>query len=148
MKQQIIIYLVLGLIAYLLITKGIGSIGRLIGFNNSQEDKEENQAIKQMTLSDAFKPTFWKEFPAIYLMPMSRAQTLARQVEQSWGYFNDDEAQIVDALRQASSQVQISQIAGAYSQLFKEDLLSTLKGGLSDSEMKQIWDILKVKRKY
>ncbi len=146
-------WIVLGIIAIVLLFVIKGTLKRIIpdiggafdtGIGSITEtNKEFEQAITSMT--ELFSPNFYKNFPSVELMPRSTAERLAKQIRDAWGIFNDDEAAISNALNQAQSQAQISQIADAYSRLYNQDLLTVLENGLSKSEINQLWNLLRIK---
>ncbi len=109
------------------------------------DDEEYKKTVSALLNSNMFSPDFYKQFNSIGLMPRSTAETWAKQIRDAWGIFNDDEDAIYDALNQAKSWAQVSQIAEAYSRLYQQDLLSTLEDGLSGSEISYMWNLLRRK---
>lgn len=141
-KSPLFLYAVGGLLIYLMFSKvfkGItGGMGSIIA------DREEDEKAR-VSLNEVLDPQFYKGVQAIDLLPRSTIETLAHQIEDAWGYFNDDEAEITDAFRSVGTLSQASQIGEAYSRLFGKDLYTDLLHKLSNSELTEIWDILKNK---
>lgn len=146
MDRQIIYYLVGGVV---LIVLGKTLLKKLPGLGGTPLDpdliEEQKEAAKDIVSSRMFDPLYWKEVPAAKLMPRSAAEMWAKKIKDAWGWFNDDEEQILNALNQAQSYAQVSQIADAYGRLYSKDLFTTFAKNLNRHEINLIWQLLKNK---
>lgn len=89
-----------------------------------------------------------KKYPkgtAFQLLKSVEADQLARNIENAWGIFNDDEEQVYAQFRAIRFQSQVSSIVDAYKKLYNADLQNTLKSNLSSSEFAVITNIISSK---
>lgn len=87
---------------------------------------------------------FWTKYPAKNLT-QSVAEELAERIDDAFGYFDDDEAEIEGVFRSLKYQTQVSQIAYYYNKEYKRDLHSDLIDTLSQDEMGAVYDIISSK---
>jgi len=112
-----------------------------IGLKDSREDKDTQKKLQQAETSNAFSPSYWRTVNA----PSWRTTTavdVARMIEDSWGFINDDEKQVVAAFRLLPSKSHVSQVASEYIRLFRVDLLADLKDRMSESELRPIMEYI------
>lgn len=89
-----------------------------------------------------------KKYPTgttFQLLKIVEADQLARNIENAWGTFNDDEEQVYAQFRAIRFQSQVSSIVDAYKKLYNADLQNTLKSNLSSSEFAVITNIISSK---
>lgn len=95
-----------------------------------------------MQNSGLFSPTKWQSIPPSYLLNTPTAKIKAKSIEDSFGFFNDDEEQIYAVFRSLTDKGQVSQIAYEYANLFNSDLLGDLFEYLGKNELYNIWIII------
>lgn len=78
----------------------------------------------------------------VIVMKESAAARIADLIEDAWGFWNDDEAQINSAFRSLRDKVQVSQVAKAYQQRFSINLIDQLRERLDNSELAEILTIV------
>jgi hypothetical protein len=81
----------------------------------------------------------------ITLLSVNGANFYAKQIKQAFGIVNDNEEQIYNVFRAIRFKSQVASIVTAYSNLYKADLLTTLKSRLSESELNEIINIIETK---
>lgn len=114
----------------------------LIAEPKTAAEKILDKAAKEIKDSNAIWSTdFWQQYPAKAYTD-SQAENLAKHIEDSFGFINDDEARIYGVFRQLKYQTNVSQVSHAYTKLFRRDLHSDLRDALNDSEMKEIYSII------
>lgn len=87
---------------------------------------------------------FWTKYPAKHLS-QDTAEELAERIDDSFGWLNDDEADIEGVFRALKYQTQVSQLAYYYNLEYKRDLHSDLRDYLSQDEMGAVYDIISSK---
>ena len=73
------------------------------------------------------------------------AQNHAKTIQSAWGTWywpNDDENRIYGVFRALQNQAQVSQVADAYYQLTKVNLMDELRSRLDGQELKQVLSII------
>lgn len=134
-------YVVIGITLYLFFRK-TGLIQSQSERKESEKEKKEAQQIEALNI---WSTKTWATVPPTKLLTDKQAENLATHIRQSFGFFNDDEARIYGVFRSIVYQVQVSQIAYSYAKKYGRDLLSDLKDSLSNSEMGEIYKIIKSK---
>lgn len=138
----------------LLIVAGL-LVGGYLAFNKffgkSKEDKEAEKNLKEQEKKTniwagvaSLKATI-KSNQNIYLLTAKDAEIIAKKIEDAWSVWGDDEEAIYGVFRKLRYQTQVASIVDAYKRLFNEDLLTTLKEKLSDSELNEIINIISTK---
>lgn len=114
-----------------------------LGFKESKDDKEAEENIQNFKGWDPnyYLDTSKKGTKTTYIRSAD-AEKLAKDIQDSWGTFNDSEEQIYGVLRLLKNQVQLSQVAHKYWLLFKVDLARELKARLSDAEFYEVVKIV------
>jgi hypothetical protein len=79
------------------------------------------------------------------LLTVADSQILAKRINNAFGTFNDDEDAIFGVFRGIRYQSQVSSLVDAYRTAYKADLLTTLKGNLSDAELAELLNIVSIK---
>lgn len=120
-------------------------------FGKSKEDKEAEKDLKEQEKKNniwagvASLKTNVKPSQNIYLLTTSDANIIAKKINSAFGTFNDDEEAIYGVFRKLRYQTQVASIVDAYKTLFNQDLLTTLKSKLSDSEFYEVIRIIDTK---
>lgn len=120
-------------------------------FGKSKEDKEAEKKLEEQekknniwagaaSLQKTIKPN-----QTIKLLTYNDSVIKAQKINDAWGTFNDDEEAVYAAFRSLRYQTQVASIVDAYKKLFNQDLLTTLKSKLSDSEFNEIVKIIDTK---
>lgn len=76
----------------------------------------------------------------------SAASKFAQRIHSAWGAWyqgGDDEDKIYGVFRELKDKVQVAQVAAAYQQLYKENLIDKLHNKFTGSEVKKVLDIVK-----
>lgn len=127
-------------------------------FGKKQEDLEANQAsneIRNLPIqknplqTESFKPTIPKPNTITFRtdktspsVPKTFFVDAARDIKESFGVFNDDEARIIRSLKRARTQQEINLIARSYSALFRKDLFYDLNDRLNKKELAPIYQYI------
>lgn len=112
------------------------------GLFTRKEKRIERDIDEIVKKKNFFNPNLWKTASSSILLPVQSAKNIASIIEDSWGWFNDDEDKIYGAFRSLKNKIQVSQVSFYYLSMFGEDLESRLIEGLSKAELKTIFDII------
>ncbi len=91
-----------------------------------------------------WSPQFWKNQRNAIIMTRSSAESIAKNVYDAFGAFNDNEEQAIGALKALHYQTQVSFLSDVFFQLYSMDLITFLRGGswpqdrLSDSDVQDL----------
>lgn len=130
-------------------------VGGFIAYNKLfGKSKEEKEAAKNLEEQEK-KNNIWagaaslqktiKPNQTIKLLTYNDSVIKAQKIHDAWGTFNDDEEAVYAAFRSLRYQTQVASIVDAYKKLYNQDLLTTLKSKLSDSEFSQVVNIIDTK---
>jgi hypothetical protein len=97
--------------------------------------------------TDAFKISYWQDLSKTlkksYLMlKMAAADGFAGDINDSWGFFNDDEEKIYGVFRALKDHVQVSQVSDRYFKKKKINLIDDLRSRLSKGEVSEVLKIV------
>lgn len=122
-----------------------------LGIKESAEEKESKQKLKEQE----FKLNIWGGLPTmvksagnkktIKVLTVAGADSYAKQINNAFSVFGDDEEQIFGVFRNLRFKTQVGSLVTAYFKLFKKDLLTELKSKLSESEFATIINIIETK---
>lgn len=146
--KTIITYAIFAIVGLILINKIMNRIIPGAWWEKSEEDikEEAEEAAKEARINEVFSPSFSLGTPPYSILPRSYLETLAKQIKDSWGLWNDDEATIFNVFHDKIKMLtQVSQLAKTYSNLYNENLLTVLKQNLSKKEFNQLWQGIKDK---
>lgn len=101
--------------------------------------------------SNAFDIRYWENVgkkikKPMYLLTVASAKAFAKDIRDSWGFWDDDEDKIKSVFRALKDQVQVSQVAYQYYMDpggNKINLIDDLKSRLSKEEIGQVLEIVK-----
>lgn len=79
----------------------------------------------------------------IIVLKAEAVNNYAKEIHGAWGFFNDDENVVYGVFRKLRDKVQVSQVAAAYQDTYKENLIDVLYDKLSESEIKKVLGIVK-----
>ena len=115
----------------------INPILKKIGVKTGEEDREKNKQLETAEKGKAFNADYWKTAPRPKLLfgASPSAKQVAKEIKDSFGFFNDDEDRIFAAIKRCRTKTMVSQLASAYRDEYKADLYNTLKSNLSDDEL-------------
>ena len=107
-----------------------------LGIKKDAEEIAKEEAIKQADIDNAFNPDYWKlaARPKLIFGANPSAAAIAKEIYNSFGFFNDNEPRIYAAVKRARTKTMFSQIVSAYRDLYKADLYNILKSKLSENE--------------
>lgn len=127
------------------------SILEKLGIKESAQDRETKAKLKEQEK----KFNIWGGVNSlrktagtrtnIFLLTKQGAEFFAKQINKAFGVFNDNEQAIYGVFRQLRYKSQVASIVSEYYNLYKKDLLTTLKNELSDAEMSEIINIIETK---
>ena len=110
--------------------------------NDNTELQEANEALSKST-------EYQRAVESNATINRSKAQSLAQQIKDAWGPFNDDEESIYNALKQLKNKADwllLVQEYGVNSGIFSDkDLAGDLKSDLSPGEYQNVLSILKAR---
>ncbi len=122
-----------------------------LGLKESAEDK----ALKEKLKDQEVKLNIWGGLPTMIkaagnkktlkVLTVAGAESYAKQINNAFSIFGDDEDQINGVFRNLRYKTQVGSLVTAYFKLFKKDLLTELKSRLSESELNTIISIIETK---
>lgn len=122
-----------------------------LGLKDSAEDKAADKALKQQET----KYNIWAGLKSmakaagtrknIVVLTAAGADFNAKQINNAFGVFNDDEEKIYGVFRSLRYKSQVASIVDAFYKLYRKDLLTTLKSKLSGSEFNELIRIIETK---
>lgn len=152
MAQQKIDYNIL-LIAGILV--GGYFVGKSILEKLGLKDSAEDTATKAKLKEQESKFNIWGGLNSlkkaagtrknIVVLTKAGAEFYAKQINKAFGIVNDDEQAIFGVFRQLRFKSQVASIVTEFFNLYKRDLLTTLKSKLSESELAEIINIIETK---
>lgn len=83
-----------------------------------------------------------KKIKGVLLMKPDTAQRHAQDIHNAWGWITDDEDKIYAVFRALKDKVQVSQVAKAYHDYFKTNLIDKLRDKLSAEEISEVLKIV------
>lgn len=97
--------------------------------------------------SDAFNINYWqnlgKTLKKSYLMlKMAAADGYAKDIDGSWGVFDDDEDKIYGVFRALKDHVQVSQVSDRYYKKKKINLIDDMRSRLAKDEVGEVLKIV------
>lgn len=142
-----------GIIGWIIVKK----ILEILGILDDRDEVDLNNAANDP--NSFWNPLMWNNKPSNirYTEPIvtqQQAQYYASLIYDAMGFFNDNEEQVIAVFRAMPSQAAASYVNYWFNQLYKQDLLTFLRGGtwpqdrLSDSEVNQINQYVKNLPKY
>jgi hypothetical protein len=73
---------------------------------------------------------------------------MAKNIKDSYGYFNDDEEKLYSVFRRINTQYQLAILSSLFYALYKKDMLEYMKSFMNANEMQPIIDIVSNYPKY
>jgi len=119
------------------------TIAKKFGLVQSEEGKKEAQLLAAPFLSSTYTDSLTREKKKF--MSWTNVQTpkdIAKQIKESKGLFNDNEAKLWSALKRIQFKTQAGVVAYWFSRIYGEDLTQYLNGFNTKSEMAKIYDYL------
>ena len=120
------------------------------GIKSTAEEEETKRKAADLENKGIWDPmsALMKKYPSgttFQLLKAAEAERLASNINDAWGYINDDEEQVYAQFRAIRFQSQVSSIVDAYRKLYNQDLQNTLRSNLSSSEFAVITNIISSK---
>lgn len=81
------------------------------------------------------------------ILTKAGAESYAKQINNAFGVFNDDEEKVFAVFRNIRFQTQVASLVDAYNRLYRKDLLNELRAKLSETEFNTVTDIISQKNK-
>lgn len=135
---------VAGVIVVVLIGKKladiVGGFGGALGLTDTEADKKAANAISGAEAKDYFSPSFLKKAPLgakVVLLTQASANAKAKRIYDAIGIFTDNENEIVGAFNDLTTKSQVSFLAQAFKNLYKQDLLNFLRTKLDTQSQKE-----------
>jgi hypothetical protein len=133
-----------GILAIIMIRKLLSDVGVIEPPKTAAEKAADNERQVIATDQQVWGTKLWRDYPQVAYTE-EQAKTMARHIENSFSWYNDDEAKIIGVFRQIPNRVNVSQVSYEYSRLFGRDMLSDLQDYLSEERMSEIYDLIRVK---
>jgi|694.fasta_scaffold12328_9 hypothetical protein len=116
------------------------AILKKLGIVQSQQDKREekelNDAMKELSSSDYFDPDYWRKGGAgTLLIKNDTANLLAERLYNAKGIFNDNESAVYGVFQLLKTRSQVSYLAMIFYQKYNKSMLTYLLEFLNDQEM-------------
>ena len=128
------IYIAVIIVAFIVLNKIFGGLNGFlegIGLKDSKDklkDKASVDAANANASGSPFNPNLYKNAPGgTTIFTSATANSLAKQVYDSNGWFYDTPEQAEAAFKQANSKVKVSQICDAMNTLYKIDAFEWMK---------------------
>ena len=124
---------------------------RKIGVLKSKEKKQEDKLLtnieNQADATNVFSPT--AKYPkGAWLLSVSVATKLAKQIKDANHWYNDNEEQIYSVFRSLKTQSQVISLSYIFNKIYKEDLYFFLKNILSKEELATVIKLILSKPKF
>lgn len=116
-----------------------------LGLTDDEKTRQEKELNNLVIDADYWSPNFYVNLNRqidLCLLRHAIVTDIAQKIEDAFGYINDDEEAIYANIRRLKSKAQVSQLSQRYSELFNQDLLQTLRSGLSSSEFNVVAKIV------
>lgn len=148
-----LLYIGGGLVAFFAVKKVLVKLGIATG---EGEQSAINNIINPYS---PWKPAYWQEARkknTVALLTRSGAENYAKIIHNAFGLFQDDFNAILSVFSALKAKTQVSFLAQVFSEKYNEDLLSFLTDGggilpwdgLSDSQLKQLTDLVSRLKNY
>lgn len=145
MKTYIIGAILITIVFYLLLKK----IGLIPDKDDVREDKAKTDLLidaltagKDFRETDIFDTDKYINVSSSKLLSEPELLNIATIIDNSWGFFNDDEDAIYMAFRMVDRKIQLSQLSDFYTKKFKRDLHSDIMDKMNPEEHALIWQII------
>lgn len=137
-------YAIGAVILIVIIYFALRRVGLIRSAKEKREERENEQAIIELSTSDIFGPQLWRAYPVNERLSEQQAKHYAKLIEDAFGIWGwgDDESRIYGVFRDLNYKHNVSQIAWEYAREFGRDLFGDLQGALDESEMLQIKRII------
>ena len=106
--------------------------------------KDKAESLANLQNEPSFNPNEYKSLNLglSFLLPNSEANSKAKAIYNSFGFFNDDEEGLYSIFRSFTNKAQISQVSDAFTQLYEKDMLGVITDYLNASERAFLWNII------
>jgi hypothetical protein len=141
-KQEINPNIILIAAAAGLVYFGGSKLASLFSFGNSEEDKANSAALKQLQNSNVLSPNYYKQIPYAHLLTMASAESLAKIIYDAKGIFNDDEAAVYGVFQQLSYKTQVSFLSEVFFTKYKVSLLGFIQNFFNEAELATVANIV------
>lgn len=126
----------------------IDSVTSAVGLSESENEKAIQSFEKTTSYMLGFNPNFWTTVSLSRdFISQDKANHYADMIDDAFGFFNDNEEQVLGVFRVLKSLAEMSRVSDAYMSKYSQDLWSEIQGKMSDSEIVEIVKIAKTKNK-
>lgn len=141
-----------GFLAYKLM-RGIGLIKTAEEQKQADEERKDEQAVKDITLSkyEALNPKYWQDLfktnpsKEVMIIPEATVKAIIQNILASKGVFNDNEELLFAQFNKLNTRSQVSYLADKFLKNTNKDLNTFLASVLSDSELIKLNNIIQSK---
>ena len=130
------IILTVGLVGYFGIYR---PLGKKLGFVKTKDDK----AADKLEDLSFFNPEIAKSHPSRVTISENRANTLAKIIYDSDGWFNDDEDNVNGAFREMGSKYNLSYVSQVFINRYNKDMHTYISKFLDSDELSDVYTIIK-----
>lgn len=114
-------------------------LGKKLGFVKTKDDKEADK-LEDLSF---FNPELAKSHPSRVTISENRANTLAKIIYDSDGWFNDDEDNVNGAFREMGSKYNLSYVSQVFINRYNKDLHTYISKFLDSNELSDVYTIIK-----
>lgn len=141
--QMITLAYFIGILVILfVIYKILGKLGIIKTAEKKEAEKNETEAVNELRTNDLFDPQYWKG-KYYRVIGKDNANILAGRLRVAMQGLGTDEEMILTTFGKLKCKINVSEVTYAYAQLYKRDLRLDMIDELSDSEMNEVWQIIK-----
>ena len=150
-NPNLVLIAILGIGAYF----ASSSILEALGIKKSRKETKEEKEAEKILEKQETKINIWQGAEAVKraagannlvtLLNYSGAAAKADNINDSFGFTNDNEERIYASFRSLNAQTQVASIVDQYKIRHNADLLTTLKSKLSSSEFAELTKIIDAK---
>lgn len=123
--KKLLLYAGGGIVAYFAV---VSPLLKALGLQKKPETRAlDNESVNPNSF---WNPSFWKNTAGAIVMQRAYTETLAKNIYDAVGPFNDCEECIIAIFKTLKYQTQCSWLADIFQQLYGQDLLTFLRGGV------------------
>lgn len=141
---QIVAYALISIIVLWIVYQLMKKVGLISDQVTRKKDKTIAANVQSIEQIPFWNPSLYQNSNYGYavLMPNDTIKSWAKDIHDSFGWFNDDEEQVYNVFRKLTNQIILSQLSDAYSKLYSSDLLGDLKNYFDDKELSYLYTII------
>lgn len=109
-----------------------------LGIVTTKEERQCDKMLSRAKQNPAWRSTYYKNYQQSLNLTTTKAESIAKDIKNAFGVFNDSEEQTYGAFKQIANLAQLSYVVERYYSLYKSDLLGDLENSLSKKELHNI----------